>query len=214
MQHRGRHVVAVPNERHRPTLQTAPEFHERLDVRERLAGMLFVGQCIDHVQARCGAADLLETILAERSNDDGVDPTLEVAGHIVNRLAIGVHHVGRDLDHVASQLANPDRERHTRPQGGLLEQEADMPTVEGVRGRSAQAHRALAFEPRREVQRQAQLLVVEVEHREKVLAANSRHVGVECPHGSAHFQCPVANVQLPVASGQWPVVSGQSVSSC
>ena len=93
-------------------------------------------------------ADLDEAILAERADDDGVDPAFEVAGDVVDGLAIGVHDVGRNLDHVAAELANADGEGDARAQRRLLEQQADVPAVERVRRRRAQPERALALQAR------------------------------------------------------------------
>ena len=143
---------------------------ERLDVGERLTGVLFVRQRIDHVQALGRLADLHEPILAERADDDRIDPALEVAGDVVNRLAVGVHDVGRNLHHVAAELAHADRERHARTQRGLFEEQADVASVERVCRRRAQPQRPLALEPHRQLDRLAKLLVAEVENRQEVLA--------------------------------------------
>ena len=105
-------------------------------------------------------ANLHQALLAERADHDGVDPALEVAGDVVDRLAIGVHDVGGDLDHVAAELADADGERHARAQRRLLEQQADVPAVERVRRRRAQPERALALQPRSRARSAcAQLLV-------------------------------------------------------
>ena len=82
--------------------------------------------------------DLMQPLLAERADHDRVDPALEVAGDVVDRLAIGVHDVGGNLDDVAAELADADRERDARAQRRLLEQQADVLAVR-ARARSAPA---------------------------------------------------------------------------
>ena len=95
--------------------------------------MLFVAERVDDVQLRRDLGDLMQPLLAERADHDRVDPALEVAGDVVDRLAIGVHHVGGNLDDVAAELADADGEGDARAQRRLLEQQADVLAVQRVR---------------------------------------------------------------------------------
>ena len=84
---RRRDVVAVADERDRAAAQRSQLFPQRQEVGNRLARMLFVGQRVDDVQPRRRGGELREQLLRERSDDDGVDPALEIARDVGDRLA-------------------------------------------------------------------------------------------------------------------------------
>ena len=119
----------------RPAAQRAPPLAQRQAVGQRLARVLVVGQRVDHVQPRRRGGELLEQPLRERPDDDRVDPALEVARDVGDRLAAAERGVRLQRDHVAAELADGDLERRARAQRRLLEQHRDVPAAERVGGR-------------------------------------------------------------------------------
>ena len=98
-----------------------------------------------------------------------VHPAFEVAGHVVQRLAVGVHHVGGDVHDVAAQLAHANREGDPGPQRRLLEQQrrhAGRQASSMRWARLLRASRSLAAM----AEALPQLLGREVENREEVIA--------------------------------------------
>ncbi len=164
-----------PDERDAPSLEVAvPALGQRLHVGQRLARMFLVREGVDHRQLRRRTGNFRQPLLGEGADHDGADPSLEVAGDIVERLAIGVHHISRNLDDVAAQLADADRERHPGPERRLFEQQPDVPAGKGLSGGRGRSERALLLDPRGEVDDLPQLGGREVQDREEV----SRHVYV------------------------------------
>ena len=174
MHQRRADVVAVADEGDAPAVERAPALGQRLHVGQRLARMLFVAERVDDVQLRRDLGDLVQPLLAERADHHRVDPALEVAGHVVDRLAIGVHHVGRDLDDVAAELADADREGDAGAQRGLLEQQADVPAVQRLRGRRLHALDALALQLRRELEQLGDAIGIEIENGQEILHVSYR----------------------------------------
>ena len=118
------------------------------------------------------SASLMQPLLAEGADHDRIDPALEIAGDVVNRLAIGVHHVGGNLDDVAAELADADGEGDARAQRRLLEQHADVAAVERLRRRRLHALDALALQLRRRLEQLAQQVGIEIENRQEILHAS------------------------------------------
>ena len=169
MHERRADVVAVADERDALAGERSPSLDQRLHVGQRLARMLFVAERVDDVQLRRDLGDLMQPLLPERADHDRVDPALEVAGDVVDRLAIGVHHVGGNLDDVAAELADADGEGDARAQRRLFEQQPDVLAVQRVPGRRLHALDALALQLRGRLQQLRDAIGIEIENREKVL---------------------------------------------
>ena len=123
------------------------------------------------------AANSSSSLLRERADDDRVDPALEVARDVGDRLALPERHVRLQRDDVAAELAHGDLERRARAQRRLLEQHRDVTAVERVaRSAPARPSERSAFSCARELEAALEIGGVEVEDREEVLAASSRGV--------------------------------------
>ena len=123
--------------------------------------------------------ELLERLLRERADDDGVDPALEIARDVGDRLAPAERDVRLQRDHVAAELADRDLERRARAQRRLVEQHRDVAAVERVGGRRMPPERAVGLHLRGELQAALEIGGVEVEDREEVFscACRARHKG-------------------------------------
>ena len=128
--------------------------------------MLFVGERVDDVQILRGAGKSREPLLSERADDRGGDPTLEIAGHVLDRLASAERDLGRRLDDFAAELAHGDHRRRPRAKGRLFEQERDVHP--GQRLRAGAARGALALHLGGQLQHALELDVTEIEDRQKV----------------------------------------------
>ena len=84
---RRRDVVAVADERDCAAATIAPSLAQRERIGERLARMLFVGERVDDVQVAPGGGQRRRLLLRERANDEGADPSLQVARDVLKRLA-------------------------------------------------------------------------------------------------------------------------------
>ena len=162
---RRRHVVAVADVRDRPPAQRPePEpLAKREEVGDGLARMFFVGERVHHVQAPRRGGEFLEHLLRERPDDDPVDPSLQITGHVGDRLAASERHVGLQRHDVAAELAHRDLERRSRSQRRLVEEQRDVPPVERVGGRRMAAERAIGLHLRRERQAVLEIGGVEIE---------------------------------------------------
>ena len=76
----------------------AETLQQRQQVGQRLARVLLVGERVDDVEARRRGRELLEHLLRERANDDGVHPAFEVAGDVGRRLAAAERDIGGNED--------------------------------------------------------------------------------------------------------------------
>jgi len=65
---RGRHVVAVADERNRPAANRPEPLLQRQEIRDRLTGMLLVRKGVDDVQPRRRPGELFERLLRERAD--------------------------------------------------------------------------------------------------------------------------------------------------
>ena len=106
-----------------------------------------------------------------------VDPALEVARDVGDRLASAERDVRLQRDDVAAELAHGDLERRPRAQRRLVEQHRDVAAVERVgrrrlRGRATRS----AFTCAASSQAALEIGGVEVEHREEVLRRGRRQV--------------------------------------
>ena len=104
--------------------------------------------------------------------DHGVHPAFEVSRDVIQRLAIGVHHVRRDLDDVSAELAHANREGHAGPQRGLLEQQAHVPAGQGLSGGRGLPLLAIGLDPDAQLQGGPELRRSEIEDGQEV----ARHV--------------------------------------
>ena len=139
-----------------------------LHVGQGLARMLFVRQRIDDRQPRRGLDEVEQAVLPEGADDDRIHPALEVARHVDERLTVGVHHIGGNLDELGTELAHANREGDARPQRGLLEEQPEMASGE-CRGRGRlRAERALGLHAPGQGQRVVQFARGEVEDGEEV----------------------------------------------
>ena len=109
-------VVAIPDEGHGVALQVAELFVQRQQVGQRLAGVLLVGERVDHVQPRRGRRELHQPILRKRPDHHARHPAFEVAGDVGNRLAFAHRDVLRWRDHVAAEFADGNLEGAARSQ--------------------------------------------------------------------------------------------------
>ncbi len=94
LRQRGRDVVAVADVRDGAAGQRAEPLLQREQVGHGLARVLLVGECVHDVQARSRGGELLEHLLRERADDDGIDPALEVARDVGRRLPAAERDVG------------------------------------------------------------------------------------------------------------------------
>ena len=131
--------------------------------------MLAVGQRVDDVQLRRGRGELLEQPLRERPDDDRVDPALEVARDVGDRLAPSERRVGLQRDDVAAELADGDLEGRPGAQRRLLEQHRDVPAVERVGRRRLAAERPVGLHLRRQIEAALEVGRLEVEDRQEIL---------------------------------------------
>ena len=117
------------------------------------------------------SAICVQALLREGADDDGVDPALEVARHVLDRLAVGVHDVGGNLDDVAAEFADADGHGDAGAQRRLLEQQADVLAVQRVAGRRLHALDAFALQLGGELQHLGEAIGIEIENRKKILHA-------------------------------------------
>ena len=105
--------------------------------------MLFVGERVDDAQTRSGGGEGFEPRLGIGADHGAMHPALEIARHVLDRLAPAERHVLRRLDHVAAELADRNLERRSGAQRRLLEQQRDVPAFERTDVRHARGPRAL-----------------------------------------------------------------------
>src|SRR5208282_2174742 len=121
-QQRVRHVVAVANVGEMKFLEISKMFLQGKEVGKSLARMLELAESVDHrnVGVSC---HLFDDRMAEGSQDDDVDPAIEVVGDVVKRLA-RIEAAGRLVDEecAAAQAVHAGFEREAGAQGGLLEE--------------------------------------------------------------------------------------------
>ena len=117
------------------------------------------------------AANSSSSVLRERADDDGVDPALEVARDVGDRLAPSERGVGLQRHDVAAELADGDLERRARAQRRLLEQHRDVAAVRARRPSApARPSERSAFTCAASSRQRSRSAGVEVEDRQEVLA--------------------------------------------
>ena len=105
--------------------------------------MLLVGQRVDDAEPRRRCGERLQPRLRVGADDGAVDPALEVARDVGDRLALAEHFLARRLDHVAAELAHGDLEGRARAQRRLLEQQREVRPGERLLVRHAGGARRL-----------------------------------------------------------------------
>jgi hypothetical protein len=125
-------VLAVADVGDLQALEVVEALAEGEEVSERLAGMVPVGEGVDHRDR--GALDhLLEGLVGVDPGHDGVAVAGHDGGEVEGVLAAAELGLTADqLDHVAAQLAHPDGEGDAGADGGLLHVERDVPAAQLV----------------------------------------------------------------------------------
>ena len=162
----GRDVVPVSDVGDRAPGQRPEPLSQGQHVGDGLAGMLLVGQRVDDAKGRRGGGEILQHLLRERTNDDGIHPAFQVLGHVLRGLATAKRHFRRHQDRLASQLADRDLEGHARAQRRLVEEQRHVPALERCL-EAAAAGRPRLLEPRGQREAGIQLARREVREREK-----------------------------------------------
>ena len=115
------HVVAVADVREFQAAQSAEALLEREEIGQRLAGMIFVRERVDHGNIRVGS-EFFKSFLREDARDDSLHPTLEILGNVADGLALAeaggsvIEKRGR-----SAEIGDADLESDARAQRGLLE---------------------------------------------------------------------------------------------
>ncbi len=151
--------------------------------------MLLIGERVDDMQPLRGGGELLKDALRERADDDGVDPALEIARDVADRLAPAERDVRLERDEMAAELTNGDLEGRPRAQRRLVEQHADVAAVQHVRRRRAASEQAVGLHLRRDLQAALEIDGVEVEDGQEVFARLRRW---------AHNLCVLCILCVPV----------------
>src|SRR5208337_2002908 len=95
-------------------------------VGERLAGMEFIGERVDHGDVDAGR-HLFQDALLVNTRDDALHPTLEVAGHIRDGFTLAQPRLGViEEDHIATHALDADLKRDARAQGWFLKDEGNV----------------------------------------------------------------------------------------
>ncbi len=114
-------VIGITYPGHCFALDGTPMFDKGVDVRQDLAGVVFVGQAVDHGNARMRGKSLNDRLLESADHHD-VNHARHHTCHVFDRLAarkLGVAPVQVDGD--AAQLIHAGFERHPGAGRGLLE---------------------------------------------------------------------------------------------
>jgi hypothetical protein len=129
-----RHVVrAVAQVGQREPGQPSLPLGDGLQVGQHLAGVVGVGQGVDHGDV-AGPGEGLDALLAVRADHDRVDVARQHARGVLDGLAAAELAAARVDDHgVGAQLDDADLERQPRPGARLLEDHGDGLTAQGGR---------------------------------------------------------------------------------
>jgi hypothetical protein len=165
LRQRRRDVVAVSDEGDRAAPETAPGLLQRETVGERLAGMFFVGERVEHAQPRSRCRKLAQLVLTVGPDDGGEHPSLEIPGDVRERFAPAERDVGARFDDIPSELTHRDLERRTRAERGLFEEQRDMTVLEHLL--IGDARRPRRFVLRSPFETATKRLVIEIEDREE-----------------------------------------------
>ncbi len=125
-----RHVVSVADIRQATLLQISESFQQCEIVRQRLAGMLKITECVDHGDARM-LRHSSDRLLGKRTQHDQVDPALQVVCHVAQRFA-SVNSLMCLIDEHRrpAQAHHSCFKRQPRAQRRLLEEHHDLPARE------------------------------------------------------------------------------------
>ncbi len=124
------HVVGVTDPRDRLAADAAALLDVGEDIGQHLAGMVFVGQPVDHRHPRM-RGKTLDDLLAEGADHDDVDHARDHLRRILDRLAapqLGV--AGVEEDGVATELVDAGLERQARTSRVFLEDHGQRAIVQ------------------------------------------------------------------------------------
>ena len=178
---RRRDIVAVADERDCAAAAIAPSLAQRERVGERLARMLFVGERVDDVQVAPGGGQRRRLLLRERANDEGADPSLQVARDVLKRLARAFCERGREMQRISAQLTNRDLESRSRTQRWLFEQQGDVQAGECRRQRCLASEPPVGLHLCRDAQQPVEIVWRQIEDRQKVLGEMRRRRAIHFP---------------------------------
>jgi hypothetical protein len=174
-------VVAIANVGEFQTTQSSEFFFEREDVRQRLAGMIEIGKRVD--DRKTGpASEFIDSLLGEGAGNEDVCSSAQVAGDVLQRLALADH---ADLrNDIAAKLLHGEFEGHARTQRGFFKKQRGVTALE--RGRIASARLLDLF---REFEHAVELFDGEIEVMAEVDHASGG--GQRLVSESSHEQSPL-----------------------
>ncbi len=168
-------VVPVADIGDAAATQRSPLLAQRQHVGQRLARMLLVAERVDDVQPRGRGGHHRNVLMRVRAHDEAMDPALEIAGDIVQRLARAVREFGRDVQGLGAQLLDGDLERRSRSQRRLLEQQRHVPAGQRRRCWCLAAQPPVGFQLLREIQQAREIRGRQVEDGKEVLREPRAH---------------------------------------
>jgi hypothetical protein len=114
-------VVRIADPGHRLALNRAAMLDEGEDVGQDLAGVIFVGQAVDHRHPRIGGKALDDRLL-EGADHDHVAHARDHLRRILDRLAaLQLRIAAVEVDRRTAELLHAGFERQARARAGLLE---------------------------------------------------------------------------------------------
>ena len=114
-------VVRVADPRDRPAGDVAAMLHVRVDVREDLARVVFVGEAVDHRHPRV-FSEAFDDGLLERADHHDVDHARDHPRDVLDRLAARQLRVAAiQVDRDAAELVHARLERHAGARGRFFE---------------------------------------------------------------------------------------------
>jgi hypothetical protein len=114
-------VVRIADPGHGLALDRAAMLDEGEDVGEDLAGVVFVGQAVDHRHPRV-AGEALDDLLLEGADHDDVAHARDHLRRVLHRLAAPELRVARiEVDRRTAELVHAGLEGQARARAGLLE---------------------------------------------------------------------------------------------
>ena len=135
-QERAGHVVAVAHVGELQPLERSEALEQGHQVRERLAGVVLLGEHVDHGD-RGVLRELGHGLVRARPDADGVDHPRQHERHVARRLAARHLELALAQDQrMPAQLVDARLEGHARAGGRLVEHERDALAVERARGQA------------------------------------------------------------------------------
>ena len=148
---RARDVVAVADIRHAQPRQRVVRLAQRQQVGERLAGVVQVGEHVDHRDLAV-LGEAFEHLVRSGAHADRGDVAREHERRVAQRLAAReLQLVGAQHDGVAAELVDADLEGDARARRGLLEDQRDAAPVQRARGQRRRLQLQRAVEQRRQL---------------------------------------------------------------